>query len=219
MAVDHGGNGSGLSNGDGWPSKLDEDLPEPSLLPSAGSWRELAQGYATALFAWYEWLKAIVLGLHFVKGAAIRADGHAERAGNLARDARDEARGARVVSLAVAAKLGVDLTTLASHGLGPDGMPHGGVPPMRAPADSSSTEIAEIQKSIAPRRQRLARKLKDEKDPDAIDRDLQGFGRTVIRAVLWTRKTAKAVGYVLGAAGIVFHAIYLIAKDFGWHWH
>ena len=116
----------------------------------------------------------------------------------------------------VMAELGHVRETLHDHDVLITDALNRGLPPMRPPADSTSTEIAAIQKSIAPKRQELARKLETEVNPETIERDLEGFGRTLLRSYMWSRSSLKIAGRLALAALVAAHLAWDVIKT---HWH
>lgn len=95
-------------------------------------------------------------------------------------------------------------TTLTQHVLAQ-------VNPPRDPEDSLSIEV---ERGTRSQRQSMARSLARKSDPDAIERDLQGFERTVLRSFVVWRKWAKWIGWVLAGAGVVGHLILELYQRF-----
>jgi hypothetical protein len=90
------------------------------------------------------------------------------------------------------------------------------VGPIRPPADSVSTEIDRVGVSIRPKSRELARVIANKSDPDDIERDLEGFGRTVIRSYAWSQKTLKRAGQIALALTVAAHLVWDVLKT---HWH
>lgn len=210
-----------MSEPNGWPPELEPDyeLPDAPGLPSGATPWQLSQALGDFLLAWVPIWKAIVSALHYLRGTTAKAAGQAERAADIARDARDEARGARVAALAVLEKLGARLTTPASMGLGPDGLPHGKTPalPMREPGISSHS-LEEMVPALAQARTTdEVQRLIDEriKASEEAKRIARLDAADVARKARW-KKLAKWVGGVLSAAATGYLASELKHLI---HWH
>jgi hypothetical protein len=79
------------------------------------------------------------------------------------------------------------------------------LPPMRPPEDSISADIDQVRKSVAPQRQQMAQKLATRTDPEVIERDLEGFERTVLRSFATWRRIGKWTGWMLAGLGVLGH--------------
>lgn len=134
---------SAAPNGHGeWPTEFRRDLerepPEKPEIPLNASPMQLARILGSLIIAWHPVWRAMLGALEFLRGMLIGAKGSAESAATLAREARDEARGAHAVALAIAEKLGVKLTT--SVGTPP-------LPPMRERAESLVEFAEEVKQA------------------------------------------------------------------------
>lgn len=89
----------------------------------------------------------------------------------------------------------------------------------KEPEDSTSTEVGNLRRSIAPARHRLVKKLQSESDAGNIERDLEGFERTIFRSFAFWRSIIKRSTIPLAAIAALGHLSWQIYLQIQHHFH